>query len=182
MPDRVIIFRGSVRILVGRLSEIWDEIQNERAYDPSDISAFDAETGRVFDLPVARPSPPATEPSPVDPQPRRRGRPKLGVIAREVTLLPRHWDWLASQRGGASATLRRLIDDARKIDAEANAVRQRQTAAYNFMTEMAGNLQGFEEALRCLYRNDRTGFLRQIRAWPSDIRQTAAEFAFGAQS
>src|SRR4051794_18274604 len=30
----------------------------------------------------------------MDDVPRGPGRPKLGVVAREVTLLPRHWQWL----------------------------------------------------------------------------------------
>ena len=48
------------------------------------------------------------------PEIKQRGRPKLGVISKEVTLLPRQWEWLASQRGGASATLRRLVDEAKR--------------------------------------------------------------------
>src|SRR5205809_1075295 len=42
--------------------------------------------------------------------PRGPGRPKLGVVAREVTLLPRDWDWLAGQPGGASVALRKRVE------------------------------------------------------------------------
>src|SRR5262249_47731929 len=42
------------------------------------------------------------------------GRPRLGVVSREVSLLPRHWEWLEQQPSGISAALRRLVDEARK--------------------------------------------------------------------
>ena len=179
MAGRVIIFRNTVRILSGHLSAIWDAIEHERSYNPTGLAAFDAETGKAVDLPLSRPEQPVQEIDTPEPKPRGRGRPKLGVTAREVTLLPRHWEWLASQRGGASATLRRLVDEARKAELAQGVNKRRQTAAYHFMLEMAGNLPGYEEALRCLYRNDRDGFLKQVREWPSDIRQTASDFAFG---
>jgi hypothetical protein len=91
---------------------------------------------------------------------RRRspGRPKLGVIAREVALLPGHWDWLEAQSGGASSTLRRLVHEAKKGSAGADHARQSQEAVYKFMTVMAGDLPGFEEALRAFYRKDHVRF------------------------
>lgn len=179
MSDQVIIFRDAVRILTGTLSEIWDAADHERRYNASGLAVFDATTGKVMDLPLTPPAPQSSSNSEEETSPRRRGRPRLGVTAKEVTLLPRHWDWLSAQRGGASATLRRLIDQARKTESEAGQSKNRQTAAYNFMNEIAGNLPGYEEALRCLFRNDREGFLSHVRAWPSDIRQTATDFAFG---
>jgi len=109
-----------------------------------------------------------------------RGRPKLGVVAREVTLLPRQWEWLADQPGGASAALRRLVDDARKV---ANAHQQRraaQEAAYQFMQAIAGDLPGYEEAIRALFADDRSSFENRIAAWPEDIRTYALRLAFGA--
>src|SRR5690606_4895878 len=81
----------------------------------------------------------------------RRGRPKLGVVSREVTLLPRHWEWLAAQPSGASGALRRLTENAMRIEAGAGRARTRQEAAYRFMTAMAGNFSGFEEAIRALF-------------------------------
>ncbi len=74
--------------------------------------------------------------------PAQRGRPRLGVVAREVTLLPRHWDWLATQSGGASAALRRLIDAARQSDAGTADARARRDAAYRVMAALAGDLPG----------------------------------------
>jgi hypothetical protein len=104
------------------------------------------------------------------------GRPKLGVTAREVTLLPRHWDWLAVQPGGASVALRKLVEDARRNDGKAQ-VRAAQAALNRFMSAMAGNLPGFEEAGRALFAGDKAGFERETRGWPEDIRDYAQRLA-----
>jgi uncharacterized protein len=107
-----------------------------------------------------------------------RGRPRLGVVAREVTLLPRHWEWLAEQPGGASVTLRKLIDHARQHEGTDGRRRRRaQDSAYRFMTAMAGNAAGFEEALRALYAGDARAFARHSANWPEDIRSHARELA-----
>lgn len=98
------------------------------------------------------------------------GRPRLGVVAREVTLLPRHWEWLAQQRGGASAALRRLVDEARKAHAEHDAQRLAKEKAYRFMSAMGGGLPGFEEASRALFAHDAGAFAERIQDWPADVR------------
>jgi hypothetical protein len=103
-------------------------------------------------------------------EPRGRGRPKLGVVAREVTLLPRHWDWLAAQPGGASVTLRKLVDEARRANVDRDRQRLANECAYHFMSAMAGDMAGFEEASRALFANDAGKFLQQTDAWPSDVR------------
>jgi hypothetical protein len=103
----------------------------------------------------------------------------LGVIAREVTLLPRHWQWLGSQPGGASVAIRKLVETARRANQEIDQLRQRQEAAYHFMSAMAGNLANFEEAARALFANDREQFGRLIGDWPSDVRDHAMKLAFG---
>jgi uncharacterized protein len=110
---------------------------------------------------------------------RGRGRPKLGVIAREVTLLPRHWEWLAAQPGGASVALRKLIDDARRSNSERDGARAAQERAYYFMSAMAGDMPGFEEASRALFANDQSMFSERIAAWPHDVRTHAAWLAYG---
>ena len=97
------------------------------------------------------------------------GRPRLGVVRREVSLLPRHWDWLEGQPSGASAALRRLIDEARKRDPALQRVRQAIEAAYSFMTALAGDRPGYEEATRALYAGDRARFASLIAAWPQDV-------------
>ncbi len=103
-------------------------------------------------------------------EPRGRGRPKLGVVAREVTLLPRHWDWLAAQRGGASVTLRKLVDEARRVSVDRDRQRQTNERVYHFMSTMAGDMAGFEEASRALFANDAAKFHQLTEAWPTDVR------------
>lgn len=110
---------------------------------------------------------------------RGRGRPKLGVVAREVTLLPRHWAWLAAQPGGASQALRRLVDEARRSDGGRSRSRAAREAAYRFMSALAGNLPGFEEASRSLFADDRARFAEHTAAWPADVRTYARNLAWG---
>ncbi|RUL66721.1 DUF2239 family protein [Dyella dinghuensis] len=109
---------------------------------------------------------------------RGRGRPKLGVIAREVTLLPRHWEWLAAQPGGSSVALRKLVDEARRTNSERDGTRAAQERAYYFMSAMAGDMPGFEEASRALFANDTSTFNERIAAWPVDVRTHAAWLAY----
>lgn len=100
----------------------------------------------------------------------RRGRPRLGVVGREVTLLPRHWDWLAHQPGGASVTLRKLVEAARKEGARDEAVRRAQDRTHRFLYALAGDLPGFEEAARALYAWDLPALEERIADWPEDLR------------
>lgn len=99
------------------------------------------------------------------------GRPKLGVVSREVTLLPRHWEWLEQQPNGISAALRRLVDEARQHAPAAERARLAREAASKFMWSMAGNFPGFEEASRTLFAQDHAAFEQIIRDWPPDVRQ-----------
>ncbi len=116
-------------------------------------------------------------PAMAPPTQRGPGRPKLGVVAREVTLLPRHWEWLASQPGGASVTLRKLVDHARRANEGKDRIRQSQDAAYRFMATMAGDRPGFEEATRALFAGDKVGFDERTADWPIDIRNHATNLA-----
>ncbi len=102
--------------------------------------------------------------------PRGPGRPKLGVVAREVTLLPRHWEWLAQQSGGASVALRRLVDEARRNGANGDRIRLAREAAYRFMSAIAGDKPHYEDALRALFADDPTRFEKLIAGWPADVR------------
>jgi len=111
-------------------------------------------------------------------EPRGRGRPKLGVVAREVTLLPRHWEWLGTQPGGASVALRKLVEEARRTNGDADRARAVRDAAYRFMSVMAGNLAGFEEASRALFADDRRRFVGLVAGWPDDIRDHVVKLAF----
>ncbi|WP_426661791.1 DUF2239 family protein [Rhodanobacter aciditrophus] len=109
--------------------------------------------------------------------PRGAGRPRLGVVAREVTLLPRHWYWLNSQPGGASATLRKLVEDARRNGSAKDRARLAGEAADRFMRVVGGDLAGYEEASRALWRGDRDAFNRHTRGWPKDVREHARRLA-----
>ncbi|MFC5429392.1 DUF2239 family protein [Paraburkholderia denitrificans] len=120
---------------------------------------------------------PAAHESLVDEVPRGRGRPKLGVVPREVTLLPRHWEWLGAQPGGASVVLRQLVDAARHASEAKERVRAAQEAAHRFMTALAGNLPGYEDALRALYAGDKARFEAASDAWPVDVREYAVALA-----
>ena len=111
------------------------------------------------------------------------GRPRLGVVAREVTLLPQHWEWLALQPGGASVALRKLVHEARRTLAAQDAQRAAQERCYLFLRTIAGNLPGYEEALRALFRGDQAGFDAATAGWPADVLahgRRLAEGAFGA--
>jgi hypothetical protein len=137
---------------------------------PGPLLAFDDATGAAIDFDLsgsdAEIAARLAEP---EPAPRGRGRPKLGVVAREVTLLPRHWEWLAVQRGGASVALRWLVDEARRADGGSTQARQAIAAAYRFLHAIAGDFPGFEEASRALFAEDREGLERRIADWPPDI-------------
>jgi hypothetical protein len=117
---------------------------------------------------------------PVEAIKRQRGRPKLGVVAREVTLLPRHWDWLAGQPGGASVALRKLIETARRASAETDQRRLAQERTYRVMAAMAGDASGFEEASRALFAADAAAFARYTATWPADVRDYLHRLADGA--
>lgn len=117
---------------------------------------------------------------PAIPRPRGPGRPKLGVVAREVTLLPRHWEWLAQQPGGASVALRKLVEAARRAGDDKDRARQAQEAAHRFMSVMAGNKPHYEEAVRALFSGDAARFEKLIAEWPSDVRDHALRLAAGA--
>jgi hypothetical protein len=114
------------------------------------------------------------------PAPRGPGRPKLGVVAREVTLLPRHWEWLAQQSGGASVALRRLVDEARRANKDKDRIRQAQEAAYRFIAAMAENKPHYEEVARALFAGDAERFETWTTTWPADVRDHARRLAAAA--
>lgn len=153
-----VIARGSPEEFAGALRGL------ESLARSSDLLAFDDETGVQVDLDLASVS-----------APRPRGRPSLGVEAREVTLLPRHWEWLAKQPGGASVTLRKLVEGARR---QGRSERECRDAAYRFLTAIAGDRPGYEQAIRALYKGDRTGFEAYSRPWPEAIRDHARALAW----
>ncbi|MEK9970692.1 MAG: DUF2239 family protein [Ferrovibrio sp.] len=176
-------FSGANRIARGPLPDVALAVKAALTADPlASLLTFDDATGRVIDFDLRGSDADvlarlATSPAGEDARARSRGRPKLGVVAREITLLPRHWDWLASQPGGASHALRRLVDEARRKDEGGGDQRAAQEAAYAFMSAMAGNLPGFEEATRSLFAADAARFVQYTANWPPDIRDHAQHLA-----
>jgi hypothetical protein len=171
-------FDGESFLARGPLSEVALAVRQRLDRRPdATILTFDDRTGVVIDLDLRGTD--AEIVARLDPQlPRGRGRPKLGVVAREITLLPRHWDWLAEQPGGASQALRRLIDEARRGDGGQTQGRIARERAYRVMSPLAGDRPGFEEATRALFANDEIGFFRQAAGWPADIRTYVQELAW----
>jgi len=170
-------FIGTRRLAQGPLAEV--ALAVARADQSATILVFDDATGRVIDLDLRGGTRAiAARYAMAEDAPRGRGRPKLGVVAREVTLLPRHWDWLNAQAGGASQALRRLIDEARRTDDGRTRRRAAQEGAYRFMSAMAGDLPGFEEASRALFADDPDRFAAQAASWPADIRDHAVRMAW----
>ena len=191
-PKSVTAFIGQQRLASGPLAEVALAVMKaSRSASERSILIFNDADGRPLDLDlrgserdiIARLPQPASNPElsaedlPV-PEPRGRGRPRLGVVAREVTLLPRHWEWLGEQPGGASVALRKLVEAARRASGDLDRSRAARDAAYHFMSAMAGNLPGFEEASRTLFADDRRRFVALIAAWPGDIRDHIVKLAF----
>ncbi len=193
-----IAFEGTRCIALGPLADVALIVKQRCDADSlARILSFNAESsepveidcrGSIADV-LSRITPTAKEVAPtIEPQvstPAGRGRPKLGVIAREVTLLPRHWDWLGAQPGGASVALRKLVEQARRLSSSADRVRASQNATNRFMTAMAGDLDGYEEASHALFAADRLRFETLLSAWPADIREHTlrlAEAAFNNES
>lgn len=141
----------------------------------SPVLIFEEQSGRQIDVDIRGSEEDVIarygEPSEAPVRTGKPGRPKLGVVGREVTLLPRHWKWLDSQRGGSSASLRRLVEAARKSRSSEDAVRAAQDRTNRFTSAIAGDLPGYEEATRALYASDRERFEANVAAWPSDIRK-----------
>src|SRR3954454_1691375 len=180
-------FAGSTRIASGDLGKVALKVKELIEGDRSDlVLIFDDLTGEQIDVDIrgteeeilrrlSRGLKATTTADDVDQDdeqvPRGPGRPRLGVVAREVTLLPRHWEWLNGQPGGASVALRKLVEEARRANEGRDRVRRAQEAAYRFMAAMGGNLPGFEEASRALFANRPERVEELVRDWPEDIRE-----------
>ena len=186
---RCTAFAGPRRIASGELRHV--ALKAKQAFDAGKpVLVFEDASGHPVELPLELPAGEllrrlaepaaagATEAG--DNAPRRPGRPKLGVVSREVTLLPRHWAWLAAQPGGASVALRKLVEEARRVSADGDRRRIAQEAAYRFMQAMAGNEAGFDEAARALFAGDIGRFEEHSATWPDDVREHAALLAADA--
>lgn len=190
---RCIAFEGSRRIAAGELKSV--VLAVKKAIDENsaaEILIFDDVTSEFIEVDfrgtVAEildrltlsqvPGRAAeTSSSPNDETPRGPGRPKLGVVGKEVTLLPRHWEWLNTQPGGASVALRKLVEEARRANQGKDRVRQSREATYKFMLAMAGDAPGFEEAARALFAGNLKRFDEFVEPWPADVRDHAKKLA-----
>lgn len=185
-----IAFEGDRCIASGDLREVARAAKEtlDRRKDAS-IILFDGKTSATVDidfrgsmadvlarLPDDTGAPAAAEDAAVS-APRGPGRPKLGVVAREVTLLPRHWEWLAGQPGGASVAIRKLVEAASRTGEDKDRIRQAQEAAYRFMSVTSGNKPHYEDSIRALFAGDTTRFEELIAEWPADIRGHASKLA-----
>jgi hypothetical protein len=185
-------FAGTRQIASGDLLQVAFNAQESIHRDSSvQILIFDDVTSQVIELDL-RGTPEElsqriaklqdvtagdSEPAAADEGARKPGRPKLGVVAREITLLPRHWDWLATQPGGASVALRKLVEQAKRANQGKDRLRAAQEAAYRFMSAMAGNEPGFEEASRALFAGDQARFETLVEPWPIDVGNHAKKLA-----
>lgn len=176
-------FVGSQRVATGPLTDVAREAKEyvDRGH-PESVLIFEDSTGKqlevdfrgsVYDVVGRLMADQRQRP----PEAKTRGRPKLGVVAREVTLLPRHWEWLNAQPGGASVALRKLVEEARKQNAGGDEVRMAQDASYRVMLALAGDAPGFEEAIRALYAKDAIRFQEMTSQWPADVRDYARQCA-----
>jgi hypothetical protein len=191
------LFAGHRRLASGDLVTV--ALAARRAVDAGEgatLLAFEDATARQVELDLRgslaevkarhaarrdQPGAPATAaPAGTEVEPRGPGRPRLGVVAREVTLLPRHWEWLSAQPGGASVALRKLVEEARHGAGGRDRVRRAQEVAYRFMTALAGDLPGYEEAIRALFAGDRPRFEALTGGWPADVAAYALRLAEGA--
>lgn len=190
-------FSGTKQFASGSLVDVALAIKAaEREGREASVLVFDDASGSVVDLDLRgttadivvrlgergkRETPAARPPtaSDTDAEPRGRGRPKLGVVSREVTLLPRHWEWLSAQPGGASQALRRLVDEARRSDGGQTQAKAAREAAYRFLNALAGDLPGYEDAVRSLFAGEAQDFADRMKAWPSDVRRHALKLATG---
>ena len=187
---RCTAFSGPQRIASGELRHV--AMKAKQAFDghpERPVLVFDDADGRTVEVPLELPAadllrllaqPQLATSTDVAPALRKPGRPKLGVVAREITLLPRHWDWLAAQPGGASVALRRLVEDARKVSSGDDRRRAAQEATFRFMQAMAGDAPGFEEASRALFAGDVARFEGQVSRWSEDVRDHAMWLATDA--
>lgn len=175
-------FAGSRQVVGGTLDQILPALHARFAHGSAEsLLLFEVETGRQVELDL-RGSLEEVMERYAPTAPRGPGRPKLGVISREVSLLPRHWDWLEAQPSGASAALRRLVEEAIKHEPGAERARRIRAALSHFLSAMAGDRPHYEEACRALFAGQTEQFAALVARWPRDIREHAVTQAKAAEA
>lgn len=179
------IAEGPPEVVVAQLKPLIDRepLQTYRVLDATSSQVLELDWRGTLSEVLARlpGAPAAIEPGASGEGPRGPGRPRLGVVAREVTLLPRHWDWLAAQPGGASVALRKVVEKALRENAQTDRQRLARESAYRFMFVMAGNAPGFEEASRALFADDLARLASLTAEWPADVHRHLMALARQAQ-
>ncbi|MBS1208517.1 MAG: hypothetical protein H6R19_915 [Proteobacteria bacterium] len=183
MPN-FIAFAAQRRVASGNLAEVSRALRAELARTPDlGYLVFDDTTGHTIDLDLRVADMLPEEPAPpAQPDKAGPGRPKLGVVAREITLLPRHWEWLAGQPGGASVALRKLVETASRANRMRDQARASLEACHRFMLTMAGDLPGFEETTRALFAGKFDEARAEMADWPADILEHADTMLTTAQN
>lgn len=169
-------FEGFQKLVSSDLEKVLLAVKKRlKAHRDSSILIFSDSTGKQMDFDLSGSDADVIERHKIytakttSPQPTV-GRPKLGVVAREISLLPSHWEWLNNQAGGASATIRLLIDEKVKLaSSDKMKVKNAQEVTYKFLSAIAGDLPNFEESIRYLYRSDRKKFSELVADWPQDV-------------
>ncbi len=177
---RYVAFQDGKRIAVGTEAELAQQLA-KRAEDEDNILIFDlASSEQLSRFYLASSTPVEAPASTISAPPAGPGRPKLGVVAREITLLPHDWEWLNQQPGGASVTLRKLVLKARRLSEGADRIRHAQVVCYRFIMGIAGHEPGFEEATRALFTHQAERFTALTADWPADVRDHARSLAVAA--
>jgi len=174
-----IAFEGSSQIAAGEVADVALKVKEvvDRG-EQAPVLIFDDDTSQLVEIDFRGSAEDVvTRLRPVDEAVRRPGRPRLGVVSREVTLLPKHWDWLGMQPGGASVALRKLVEQASRANQGQDRLRTARESAYRFMSAMAGNEPGFEEATRALFAGNRERFEQETAVWPVDVQAHARRLA-----
>lgn len=176
---RYTAFLAGRRLASGPLHAVAPPVRRAMERPGAQPLVFSDVTGNQVDLDlhgseedVSRRYPPPPAPAGAAPEsaPRARGRPRMGVVPREVTLLPEHWQWLAAQPGGASVALRKLVHHAMRAGGARERTRRAQERSYKVMVALAGDRPGFEEAARALFAGDLDRLREHAQRWPQDVR------------
>lgn len=172
-----VAFSNARRVAAGALTDVLPVLKRRHEKDASElVLVFEVETGRQVDFNLRRSLAELLEEAEPS-SPRGPGRPRLGVVSREVSLLPRHWDWLEQQPSGISAALRRLVEQAIKTEPGRERARRIRAALSQVLSAIAGNRPNYEEACRALFAGDAARFEALIERWPRDVRDYASHQA-----
>jgi hypothetical protein len=178
---RYTVFAGHTIIAVGTFAEILPVCQARQGDGGPMPLIFEDANGKQIDFDFSGTEAEVLERVKLTAPSASRGRPQLGVISREITLLPQQWEWLQAQPASASATIRRLIEQARRENDPARESKERAAAAGAFLTAIVGNAQNFEEVTRALYSHDRSRFQQLLDDYPVDVRNYAVKLLFGSE-